>query len=154
MRCWKIVTWSKQQAALSKLFSLPPPDKTLLPLWNKNFLKEIYRNIQAFAFKVLQECSSWTSRNGAVQIILLAPNRNMLAETFVKCGRFLAAFRVHIIFSVKWVEVCKMSEIFWEKLYCKMSDLFRKFLLALILSATKSGIKKTLMISTGMCRRL
>ena len=40
--------------------------KTLLSLWNKRFLKEIYRNIQTFSFKVLQECSSWASRNGAV----------------------------------------------------------------------------------------
>ena len=40
----------------------PPPsyplrDKTLLRLWNKRFLKEIYGNIQSFVFKVLQECS-------------------------------------------------------------------------------------------------
>ena len=44
-----------------------PPDKVLLRLWNKNFLKEIYRNIQIFAFKVLEECSSWMSRNGPLQ---------------------------------------------------------------------------------------
>ena len=31
----------------------------------------------------------------------------------------------HIIFNVKWVEVHKMSEVFWTKLYCKMSNLFR-----------------------------
>ena len=36
-----------------------PSDKILLHLWNKHFLTEIYRNIQTFAFKVLQECSSW-----------------------------------------------------------------------------------------------
>ena len=57
----------------------PPPGKILLRLWNKNFLKEIYRNIQTFAFKVLQECSSWASRNGGVQMIFLTPNRNMFA---------------------------------------------------------------------------
>ena len=48
----------KQQADLSKLFSLPathpPSDKILLHLWKKNFFKEIYRNMQKFAFKVLQ----------------------------------------------------------------------------------------------------
>ena len=33
-----------------------------------------------------------------------------------------------------------------------MSDLFRWFLLALRFSATNSGIKQTLMISTGTCR--
>ena len=52
-------TWRK--------LSHQPADKTLLRLWNKNFLKEIYRNIQIFAFKVLQECNgSRTSRNDAV----------------------------------------------------------------------------------------
>ena len=56
------------------------PDKTLLRLWNKRFLKEIYRNIQTFAFKVLQECSSWASRKGAVQIFFLTPNGNMFDE--------------------------------------------------------------------------
>ena len=43
-----------------------------------------------------------------------------------------------------------MSEVFCAKLYCKMSDLFRWFLLALRFSATNSGIKK-LMMSTGTC---
>ena len=42
--------------------------KVLLCLRNKNFLTEIYRNIQTFAFKVLQKCSSWASRNGAAQM--------------------------------------------------------------------------------------
>ena len=40
----------------------PEPDKILLRLCNKYFLTEIYRNIQTFAFKVLQEYSSWTSK--------------------------------------------------------------------------------------------
>ena len=80
--------------------NLPAPDKILLLLWNKNFLTEIYRNIQTFAFKVLQECSSWASRNGAVQIFFLTPNRKMLARKFVKSETFLAMLREHIIFSV------------------------------------------------------
>ena len=65
----------------------PPPiptDKILLRLCNKNFLKEIYRNIQTFAFKVLEECSSWVSRNGPLQIFFLTSNRNMFAGKFVK----------------------------------------------------------------------
>ena len=108
--------------------NLPAPDKILLLLWNKNFLTEIYRNIQTFAFKVLQECSSWASRNGAVQIFFLTPNRKMLARKFVKSETFLAMLREHIIFSVNWVE-------------------FRKK--ALRYSARKSEIKKKLMMSTG-----
>ena len=49
------------------------------------------------------------------------------------------------IFSFKRVEIRKMSEVFCAKLYCKMSDLFRWFLLALRFSATNSGIKKLMM---------
>ena len=62
----------KQRPALRKSFSLPPshplPNKTLLRVWNKNFLKETYRYIHTFAFNALQECSSWASRNGTVRI--------------------------------------------------------------------------------------
>ena len=61
-----------------------PPDRILLHLSNKNILREIYRNIQIFAFKALQDCSSWASRNGAVQMLFLTPNRNMFAGKFVK----------------------------------------------------------------------
>ena len=106
--------------------------------------------IQTFAFKVLQECSSWASRNGAVQMFFLTPNRNMFAGKFVNWESFLAVFWEHIIFNFKRVEIRKMSEVFWAKLYCKMSDLFRWFLLALRFSAANTGIKK-LMMSIGIC---
>ena len=59
-------------------------DKILLRLWNKNFLMEIYRNIQTFSLKVLQECSSWASSNYAVQMFFLTPNRARLAGKFLK----------------------------------------------------------------------
>ena len=78
--------------------NLPAPDKILLLLWNKNFLTEIYRNIQTFAFKVLQECSSWASRNGAVQMFFLTPNRIMFGGTFRKV--FGCVVGEHIIFNV------------------------------------------------------
>ena len=44
------------------------PDKSLLLLWNKNFLREICGNIQIIALKVLRECISWASRNDAAPI--------------------------------------------------------------------------------------
>ena len=116
---WKIVKHFmrlKQWTALRKLFSLPqppiPPDKILLHLWNKNFFREIYRNIQTFAFKVLQESSSWASGNGAVKIIFLAPNRNIFAGKFGNWESFLAVFWEHVIFNFKRVEIRKMSEVF------------------------------------------
>ena len=43
----------------------PTLDINFLRLWNKNFQTVIYRNIQTFAFKVLQECNYWASRNSA-----------------------------------------------------------------------------------------
>ena len=45
---------------------------------------EIYRNIQTFAFKVLQDYSSLASRNDAVQMFFLTPNRNMFAGNICK----------------------------------------------------------------------
>ena len=106
-----------------------PPDKVLLLLWNKNI--EIYRNIQTLAVKVLQECSSWASRNGTapfLQMFFLTPNRNMFAGKFIKWERFLAMLLEHIMFDVieveVEVEVDKMNEVFWARLYCKMSDIF------------------------------
>ena len=91
----------------------------------------MYRNVQylytkynIFAFKVLQESSSWVSGNGAVRMFFLAPNRNMFAGKFVNWGCFLAVFWRHMIFSFKRVEICKMSEVSWAKLYYEMSDLF------------------------------
>ena len=53
-------------------------------LLNKNFLADLYRNIQTFALKMLQECSSWASRNVAVQMFFLTPNKNMFAGKFVR----------------------------------------------------------------------
>ena len=48
----------------------------------------------------------------------------MFHGNFVKSESFLAVLRKHVISNVRWVEVRKMSEILWEKLYYKMTDLF------------------------------
>ena len=86
----------KQRSAWKKLLN-PPPGKGFLCLWNKNFWMEIYRNLQTFAFQVLRECSSWASRNGAVQILFLTPARNM----------FLAVLWEYIFNNVEWVRLLK-----------------------------------------------
>ena len=70
------------------------------------------------AFKVLRKCSSWASRNGAVQML------NMSAGKFLKSERFFAVLQEHILFNVKRVEVRKISKVFRAKLCCEMSDLF------------------------------
>ena len=82
----------------------------------QNFITKIYRNMQVFAFKVIQECSSWESRKGVVQLFFLASKQKMLARKFVKGDRFLAVLREHVILNVEWVEICKMSEFFWVKI--------------------------------------
>ena len=62
-------TFYEAQTASRLKEIIQSPSTQPLRLWNKNFLTEIYRNIRTFAFKVLQMCSSWASRNGAVQTI-------------------------------------------------------------------------------------
>ena len=79
----------------------PPLDKILSRLRNKKFLTEIQRNIQTFAFKVFQECGSWASRNGVVQMFFQTPIRKMFAGKFVKSERLLAVLQEHIIFNAK-----------------------------------------------------
>ena len=105
-------TVSRFQEVIQPSPNPPPLDKMLLRLWNKNFLTEIYRNIQTFAFKVLQKCSSWASRNIAAQMFSLTPSRNMSVGKYLKLERFLAVLREHIICNVKSVEVRKMSNVF------------------------------------------
>ena len=80
-------TFCKAQTAnrLKKFIQSPPPHQNK-PYYvsETNFFKETYRNIQTFAFKVLQECSSWVSRNGVVQIFFLTPHRNKFAGNFIR----------------------------------------------------------------------
>ena len=91
--------------------NLPAPDKILLLLWNKNFLTEIYRNIQTFAFKMLQECSSWAIRNGAVQFFSDSKQKHVFWKTF-KVREVFGFLREHITFNVKCVKFRKISEVF------------------------------------------
>ena len=130
-KCWKIVafpkwkivkhfTRPKQQAALKKLFSLPPSQPLLTHQVKSYFFFGIKFFLpryteQPFAFKVIQECISWASRKGAVQIFFLKLSKNMFAGKFVKSEGFLAMLREPIIFNIKWVEVRKMSEVFLSK---------------------------------------
>ena len=77
---------------------LPPPNsqpthhqtKSYYVFGTKIFLRRYTdKNIQTFAFKVLQEGSSLASRNGAAQMFFPTPNRNMFAGKCVKSERFL-----------------------------------------------------------------
>ena len=69
--------------------------KEIIQSSTKNFRAEIYRNIQTFAFQVLQERSTWASKNRAVQMLFLTPTKNM----------FLAVLREYIFYNVGCVTV-------------------------------------------------
>ena len=107
--------------------SPPNPPHQMKPYYvfgTKIFLRrstEIYRHSLSKCFK---NAGFWASRNGAVQMFFLAPSRNMCAGIFAESESFLALLPTYINFNVKWVEVRAMSEVFWGKLYCKMSDIF------------------------------
>ena len=114
----KNFTRPKQPATLNKLFSLFPTHlhqtKSYCVSGTKIFLRrytEIYR----------QEYSSWASKAGAVQMCFL---ENLFPGKFINSERFSAVLPEHVIPNTKQVQVCKMSEVFWAKLYYKMSDLF------------------------------
>ena len=62
---------------------------TFYEKFSDNFSLEIHI---VWKISVLQECGSWASRNGAVQMLFLAPNRT-IAGKFVKSERVLAALR-------------------------------------------------------------
>ena len=90
-----------------------------LRLWSKTILTEINKNIRTFTFKVLQGCTSWASRNGAVQMFFSDNEQKHVyfAGKSVKSVSSLAVLREHIIFNAKWIEVHKMREVFRAKLW-------------------------------------
>ena len=113
MKNWKTLYEAQTASCFKEIFQPPPtqssPDKILLCLWNKNFITEIYRKIQAFTFKVFQE---WVSRNDAAQMLFLTPNRNMFAGKFVKPERVLGVLLEQFVVNVKLIEISKMSKVF------------------------------------------
>ena len=59
--------------------------------------------------------------------MFFSDTNQMFGGKFVQWERFLAVLREHVVFNVEWVEFYKMSKVFWVKLYCKLSDIFRQF---------------------------
>ena len=103
-------TFYELQTAIC-LFS---PHKSFLRICNKYFWSEIYRKIQEFAFQVLQEYSSWASKNGTVQMFFSETNQK---DVF-------GVLRKYIFYNVGMVKICQMNEAFWAKLHFKASDRF------------------------------
>ena len=116
---FKTFSSPNQRASLRK-FLVPLPDKSFLLLWNKGFLMEIYKNIQTFAFEVFRKCSSWASRNGAVQMFFLTRTRNSLQENWVSWGSqnerdFLRESVLQVEWSFLIAFVC--FETFYQKIW-------------------------------------
>ena len=130
---WQIVTWDKK-------CHYPSDFPAIM------FLFGVKKNCTA-PFLDAQELHSWSTLKANVCILLNISSRNFLwsKKYFWLCCRS----------NVKWVEVPKVSDTFWAKLYCKICDLFCQFLLALRLSARKSEIEKETQIkSTGMSEKI
>ena len=121
------MTRSKQPAGLRKLFS-PPPDKKFLRIWNKNFITEIYRNMQTFAFQMFWECSSWAFRNSAGQMFFLTHTRDMFVGKPVNWLRFSAVLQKYFF--------TMLSELRFKKWVSFLSETILKnewsFLLILV----------------------
>ena len=103
---------SKQRATLGKSFCVNPNDPPL----DKVLLREIYRH---FLSNISLSVKKWCSANVFSNI----KQKHVCWKNF-KSERLLAVLQERVILNAKWIEVRKMSEVFWAKLYCKMSDLF------------------------------
>ena len=117
----------KQRPVLRKLFSLlsihSPSDKILLYLWNKNVITRIYWNIYGhFLSKYFK--NAVIGRPETVPCKCFFGHQAATSLQFAKSERFLIVLPEHIMFNIKWVEICKMSEVFWAKIYCKTSHHF------------------------------
>ena len=121
------MTRPKQPAGLRKLFS-PPPDKKFLRIWNKNFITEIYRNMQTFVFQMFWECSSWAFRNSAGQMFFLTHTRDMFVGKLVNWLRFSAVLQKYFF--------TMLSELRFKKWVSFLSETILKnewsFLLILV----------------------
>ena len=102
----------KQRATLGKSFCVTPNDPPL----DKVLLREIYRH---FLSNISLSVKKWCSANVFSNI----KQKHVCWKNF-KSERLLAVLQERVILNAKWIEVRKMSEVFWAKLYCKMSDLF------------------------------
>ena len=85
-------TFYESQTAICLNEILQPPTKQKLPTsLEQKFLNGDSQEYTNICFQVLRECSSWASRNGAVQMFFLTPTRNI----------FLVALREYIFHNVE-----------------------------------------------------
>ena len=124
LRCWKIVTRSKQQAPLRKLFSLPPPPTLHLTSARKMHFLDVKKWCYANNF------SDYKQKHVCWKIC--------------KVRKVFSVLREHIVFNVKGVEVRKLSEILERNCIVKWVIFFVSF----------CYLWDFLMTSTVKCRKL
>ena len=81
----------------------------------QKFFYRYVQNIQRFAFKILQEYSSWAFRNGAMQMFFLTPNRNMFAVKFVS----FSEWKCIVIWGTSFASFCWLWDFWIENLKLK-----------------------------------
>ena len=91
LKCWNVFEFQKLSVKMNNPKTYFYGAQTvshllevIQPTTRLKLLTDIYGNIQTFASPVFRECSSWASRNGAVQIFFLTPTRNMFAGKCLK----------------------------------------------------------------------
>ena len=112
---------------IEMLFPHPTPSPHQVKFYYVSETKIFLRRYLQIYGHLLSKCfkNAVLHRQEMVHAIsFLTPSRNVIALKFVKSEIFLVVLWEHIIFNVKWVDVHKMSDAFWAKLYCKICDLF------------------------------
>ena len=154
MKNWKtsceVQTTSRLNEIIQPLHRPPlptQPDKISLRLWNKNFLTQIYRNNQTFAFEMFLGYILGRKQIVQCRCFFLTANRKIFAPKFVKWERILTVLQEHIIFNVKWIEVCIVSELHCKKtIFCWFWDFLLEILKCSLSHAYKSHIRNWILV--------
>ena len=137
-KSWKIVEFTKisikmkncntfykvqKTSRLNEIIQPPrthlPSDKILLRLFSRRFTETNERLLSKYFKNAVFGVKKLWSAN----IFSDTKQKHVYWKFFSKLRKILTVLQ-DILFSMR-VEVRKRSEVFWAKLYCKMSDLFR-----------------------------
>ena len=145
-KCWKIVVFQEvslkmkncktfheaQTASCLKGIIQSPrnPQPTLYQI-KPHYIIEIKIFLRRYAEIYIHYLLLRYFKNAAFMSVKKWCSANVFSDTkqkhvclkMCKVRKVLTVLREYIIFNVKWVGIRKMSEIFWAKLYCKMSDI-------------------------------
>ena len=140
-KCWEIVEFHKISIKMKNFETFTSPKQP--SAWRKLFklpTREMYRMFLEWKFSNgdLQEYTEICFPS-ARRMQFLGVQKYFSVNIFFDTNQ-KNVFAEYIFYKAEWVDVRKMSELFWVKLYRKMSDLFCYLYLALTLSTRKSEI--------------